>query len=64
MSVYWQALSNGRIDEVEEIRIFVDREPEANVILTLESGFQERTHKFAAFAVSMTLPPPTLKQGR
>ena len=51
-----------RIDEVEEVRIAVDGEPIRALSIKADELDHAGTYKFAAFAVSMTLPPPTARK--
>lgn len=57
-----QSFANGGIDEVHQISVLVDGEPETFRQHGL--GYGEQTYKFAALAVSITEPPPTLRKVR
>lgn len=56
-------LSNGRVNEVEQVGIAIDSEP-ITPVTEDPTGARLKvcTYRFAAFAVSMTLPPPTARK--
>lgn len=57
----WQAFANRSVDEVKEIRILVHSKPSDGSAPCHVLTQVLHTYRLAAFAVSMTLPPPTLQ---
>jgi hypothetical protein len=53
-----ETLAYGRVHEVHEVILFVDSESDKDQYT--RRGRSPSTYKFAALAVSITLPPPTL----
>lgn len=55
--------ADGGVDEVKQVGIAVDRKPYEFVSLTdAQQVSMTSTYRFAALAVSMTLPPPTARK--
>ena len=56
---YRQPFTNRGVDKIEEVGILINREPVNSMCKNM--GYEGLgSYKLAAFAVSITLPPPTL----